>query len=301
MSDKPSTLLAYIDEAGARGLVRDLKSTRDSEIGLMCALVFESGTHERAIERFTPGFNAFHEAKPPNAKLHVTDAFAEGNEAWRPIAEKVREDFLSLFLIERPTIVYTARRCRLSRLAHEQQGRIPANKPIRRSTISINGENRPSDWRIEDDLIECLALLLDAYGETKTQNGSVAQVNLIFDEIDKAVVNRYEAMINRTKAISHSSERVQGWDSTARKTVTGAIETTIDADFPLDTRYLGGVRVVGKHHPLVLAADIATNHLYHHLSQLTDGAPLNAPTSLAGWRLEELVIGTREDASEDLL
>lgn len=300
MSDTPSTLLAYIDEAGERGLVRDLTPTRDSEFGLMCALVFEPGKHERAIKAFTPGFNAFRDAKPPHAKLHLTDAFAAGNEAWRPAAEKVREDFLSLFLIERPTIVYTARRCRLSRLAHEQQERISSNKPIRRSNISTNGENRPSDWRIEDDLIQCLALRLDDLAESKTQDGAVTEVNLLFDETNEAVAKRYEAMIDQTKAISHSNKNVHGWDRNAQKKVTGTVKFTIDADFRLDTRYLGGVHIAGKHHPLVLATDIAANHLHHHLSQLASDAPLNAPKSVAGWRLGELVTGTREHATEDL-
>lgn len=59
MADEPVILPAYVDEAGARGLVRELKPERDQAISLMCALVFEPGGHAKAIETFRPGFEAF--------------------------------------------------------------------------------------------------------------------------------------------------------------------------------------------------------------------------------------------------
>jgi hypothetical protein len=300
MSDTSGMLLrAYIDEAGPRCFARDLTPARDAEFGLICALVFEPGAHDRAIKAFTPGFEEFRDAKPPDAKLHITDAFAIGNEAWRPVAEKVREDFLSIILTERPMIVYAARRFKLSRLAHQQEARITAANTPLRSNVAIPGRNRPSDWRIEDDLIQSLALRLDAVVEQTTPVIPATQVDLLFDETDREVAKRYEASINRTKTIEHSTETVQGWDLTKQKKVSGTIEVTIDAGSPLNTTYLGDVHVVGKDHPLVLAADIAANHLYHHLSQLADDAPLNAATSVFGWRLEERVIALVNDASED--
>jgi hypothetical protein len=82
MTDEPVIFPAYVDEAGARGLLRELKSERDQEISLMCALVFEPGGHAKAIEIFRPGLEAFCQAMPPGAKLHITDAFKPGNEAW---------------------------------------------------------------------------------------------------------------------------------------------------------------------------------------------------------------------------
>jgi hypothetical protein len=70
MTAEPVIFPAYVDEAGARGLLRELKSERDQEISLMCALVFEPGGHAKAIEIFRPGFEAFCQAmpldRPPN-------------------------------------------------------------------------------------------------------------------------------------------------------------------------------------------------------------------------------------------
>jgi hypothetical protein len=78
------------------------------------------------------------------------------------------------------------------------------------------------------------------------------------------------------------------------------VEFEVSAPFRIDTQYLGGIHVVGKEHPLVLAADIVANHLAYHLGQLPPDAPLNTPASIAGWRLEGLVWGVSDDAPDDL-
>ncbi len=83
---------AYIDEADARGYVRDLKPERDHEIGILCALVFEPNEHENAIKAFTPAFEEFRDAMPIGAKLHITDAFKAGNEEWAKVATRTRSE-----------------------------------------------------------------------------------------------------------------------------------------------------------------------------------------------------------------
>jgi hypothetical protein len=96
-------------------------------------------------------------------------------------------------------------------------------------------------------------------------------------------------------------KKVSGWDPQNRERIQDAVEFEVrGAPFRIDTKYLGNVHVVGKDHPLVLAADIVSNHLYRHLGNLPSNAPLNAPTSIAGWRLEERVWRVSEGASEDL-
>ena len=96
MADGVVILPAYVDEAEARGLARDLTPERDHEFGLMCALLFEPNRHAKAVQDFTPPFEAFRSAMPAGAKLHIRDAFRPGNEAWKPVAETVREQYLQL-------------------------------------------------------------------------------------------------------------------------------------------------------------------------------------------------------------
>jgi hypothetical protein len=300
MADEPVILPAYVDEAGARGLVRELKPERDQAISLMCALVFEPGGHAKAIETFRPGFEAFCHAMPLGAKLHITDAFKPGNEAWDKVAAEVRKEYVAHVNTVRPMIVYSARRLRLARDGHARdQMLIAAAQAAKRSNIRIASANRPSDARVEDDLVMCLSLRLDAFAaDMASQVHDVAQIDLLFDETDMA--EHYEAIIQRTRAISKAVTKVSGWDPALSKRVQGTIELTATAPFRLDTKYIGGIHVIGKAHPLVLAADIVTNYLAHHLKQLPPNAPLNAPSSIAEWELEDRVWGVFDNATDDL-
>lgn len=299
MAKNTVILLAYVDEAGARGLVRDLTSERDRDFGLMCAVLFEPEGHAKAIQNFTPPFDAFRKAMPSGAKLHITDAFKPGNEAWRAVAETVREEYIQLIRSTRSMVIYAARRLRIERAKHELSENLQSEaKAARRSSVKLVGENRPSDVRIEDGLITSLALRLDAFAEDMAGQVDVKQVDLLFDEID--IAERYESIIQRTREVSESIATVKGWDSTQSTLVQGTISIQVNAPFRIDTKFIGGIHVVGKEHPLILAADIVTNHLAHHLKKLSDDAPLNAPPSIDGWVLQDRVWGVMDNANEDI-
>ena len=212
IADGTVILPAYLDEAEARGLARDLAPERDHEFGLMCALLFEPDGHAKAVQDFTPSFKSFRSAMPAGAKLHITDAFRPGNEPWKAVAETVREQYLHLIETTRPRVIYAARRLRLSREAHQRNATLQAQaKAARRSSVKIVGENRPSDARIEDELMISLALRLDAFAEDMAgQVHDVKQVDLLFDEID--IAERYEATIQRTREVSKNVTTVKGWE-----------------------------------------------------------------------------------------
>ncbi len=145
----------------------------------------------------------------------------------------------------------------------------------------------------------CLSLRLDAFaGDMASQVYDVKQVDLLFDEID--VAERYEALIQRTREISKTVTKVSGWDPAQSKRVEGSIQLAAEAPFRLDTQFIGGIHVIGKAHPLILAADIVTNYLAYHLTHLPSDAPLNAPSSIAGWVLKDRVWGVSDDATDDL-
>jgi hypothetical protein len=299
VSDEPVILRAYVDEAGARGLVRDLAPGRDEEFGLLCAVVFPPEDHDSCIAQFTPAFEAFRDAMPPGEKPHITDAFSPGNEAWGTVAEAVREEYLNLILTTRPLVIYSARRLKLERESHQRVDQLLNTARVaRRSQVKIVGENRPSDARVEDTLIECLALRLDAFADdVSRQLRVIKQVDLLFDEIDLA--RRYEAKIQRTREVSRNVRTVKGWVAAQSKRVEGSLEFSVNAAFRIDTKFIGGIHVVGKDHPLVFAADIVANHLAHQLGKLPPDAPLNAPSSVAGWVLESRVWGVMVNATDD--
>lgn len=198
-------------------------------------------------------------------------------------------------------VIYSARRVRLSRIAHESSQALKVKAQIAKiSPVKITGSNRPSDWRIEDDLIISLSLRLDAFADDMaSQVHNVKQVDLLFDEID--IAKRYETQIQRTREVSNSVTTVAGWDPVQGMPVEGAIEFQVDAPFRIDTKFVGKIQVMGKEHPLVLATDVVTNYLAHHLKKLPPDAPVNSPRSVTGWVLEEQVWGVSDNAMDDIL
>jgi hypothetical protein len=168
------------------------------------------------------------------------------------------------------------------------------------SSLRSGSQVRSGRVTIEDDLVICLSLRLDAFvANMASQIHTVQQVDLLFDQMD--VADRYEMLIQRTREISKAVTNVQGWDPAQKKRVKGSIEIAAKAPFRLDTQFIGNIEVFGKDHPLILAADLVANYLAHHLKKIPPYAPLNAPSSIAGWALEKLVWGVSDGATDDCL
>ena len=296
-ADPPATdTLAFIDESGARGYSRKLTPARDHELGLVCALLVPDPCVEEFRKAFRPGYQRFLDAMPDGAKLHITDAFASGIERWATAAHSVRAEFHGLIHRLEVPVIYEARRLAVERDAHElRENMVSRAKADRRSPVRI--PDLPSRATVEDQLVLGLALKLDAFCEDFGRQG----VDLMFDELDAKVAQRYDNAVNRTRNIGRSNRRVKGWDPRTESRVEGEISFQADAPFPLNTRFLGQLRVAGKRDPLILATDMVANSLYDHLAGLPAVAYLNRPQSIAGWELENRVYGARDDAIEDIL
>ena len=95
---------------------------------------------------------------------------------------------------------------------------------------------------------------------------------------------------------------IKAFDLNARKQVQGKITFTVpNPPFELDAKHLGALDILGKVDPLVFATDTVVNALNDHLSSLAPDQRLNAPSSIAGWVLEDRVYGVMDDALEDIL
>lgn len=295
----PADVVAYVDEAGEKGLSRRLSPGRDDGIGLFCSLAFPVDRLDEMRARFVPGHARFLAAMPKGAKPHITDAFRPGNEAWAAVACDVRDEFFALVRELMLPVIYEARRLRVDRASHERhQTWLDEIKAAQRSRIRVS--DRPSDRRVEGSLITGLALKLDCLCEDLGRK----RVDVLFDETDLADI--YQETMERLKALSVGREYTsKGYDPDAGKTVERKGKITLRVNggaFPLDAVHLGDVRVVGKSDPLVLATDITANALLHHLrTALPPTAYLNRPESIAGWVLEDRVYGAREDAIEDII
>lgn len=290
-------VLAYVDEAGAKGFSRKLTADRDDEIGLISAVLFPADRVDGFRELFRPGFDAFCAAAPEGEKHHFTDAFRPGNEAWAAVARTVRAEFEALILAETPPIVYDARRLRLQRAAHDAQIDLRAKAEAARTNTNVRVPKHPSQDRVESQLIDGLTLKLDALAI----DAAWSSLDLCFDEVDDTLADHYRARIDRLRSMSTSITKVKGWDLAAGASVTGSIQIDIDAGFDINVRRIGEISVAGKSDPLILVADMVANSLHRHLKDLPCDARLNAPSSIASWNLESRVYGVRDDALEDIL
>jgi hypothetical protein len=107
--------------------------------------------------------------------------------------------------------------------------------------------------------------------------------------------------VDQTRSISLSQKIVKAYDLNKRKPVQGSITMSVkNPPFELDVRRVGSLKVVGKDDPLTFAIDVIVNALNDHLSALNANEPLNAPSSIAGWALEDRVRGVADGMAEDL-
>jgi hypothetical protein len=287
----------YVDEADDGGYTRSLTAENEHKIAILASVSFSPDIHEEAKRRLEPIFSEFRDSAPAGAKLHITDAFASGNEQWALVAKSVRRRYIGVLLELDAKIIYAARRHAIARKLHELM-EAPKNFEKRKTSIRVPGAARASDDRVEDDLMIMLALRLDAYA----QDHDPRTIDLLFDETDKAMVDRYKAAIERTRNIGSGTTTIKGWDMDKKAPATSSV--TFGADSfkeELSSQYIESVSVAGKQDPLVFAADITANYLLHHLKNLEPDARLNAPASVAGWELEPCVWGVSETAIDDVI
>lgn len=201
-------VVAYIDEAGAKGFSRNLTPERDDEIGLICAVLYPADRVDEMREAYRAGFDAFCSAAPAGEKHHVTDAFKPGNEAWGNVARLVRGEFEEIIRLQTPPIVYDARRLSLQRDAHERLEAIIGKRRASEQKGTVRVSQRPSAERVESDLIDGLALKLDALASDM----SWREVALHFDDVDDALIKHYRERIDHLRELSSSVRLVKGWD-----------------------------------------------------------------------------------------
>ena len=291
-------IIAFVDEAGEKGYSRKLTEARDDGIGVLCSLSFPSERLDEMRARFEPGYHRFVGACPSNAKPHIADAFVAGRERWADIAKVVRKEFFDLVLELELPVIYEARRARVDRQSHEHRSEMTERaRAARRSSVRLT--KRPDSTRLEEQLIIGLLLKLDALGETC--GGRL--IDLCFDETDH--LDLYRKQADRVSTIGQPKRRtVKGWDEDKKAPVSADWTFHFQAtnvDFRLEAAHIGDLSIIGKSDPFILVADMVANHLWRHLTKLPPEAQLNAPSSVAGWCLEDRVWATMDDGIQEFV
>jgi hypothetical protein len=90
-------IIAYVDEAGKKGFIRNLTADRDPKVALFAALLFPGSRINELHAAFEPAFTRFkNEGGARLEKLHITEAYKPANEDLRPMAEEVRDEIVQL-------------------------------------------------------------------------------------------------------------------------------------------------------------------------------------------------------------
>lgn len=289
---------AWIDESAGKGLVRNLSTQSDSDIALVAALVVPV---ERAVtlrDILQDPFDRFAAAAPTGVKLHITDAFKAGNEAWREVAIVVRDDILNLLIDAEAPIVYAARRFALARVAHEASARHQAesSEKLAQTRPELDVKHRPSRDRVEVEALRDLVYLLDCFGKDHQ-----CQIELRSDSLDRAIADDYETTVRTARQATSSAYTAKAFNRATGQPEERSFRVDIEipgwSDDDINITHVQPIVTVETTVcPELLAIDIVASVLAYHLKSLPSGAELYGPAATATWRYANLVWGSNSDS-----
>jgi len=297
----PSTAHAYIDESGAKGLLRNLTLDRDDEIAVMAAIIIHDSIAAGIKQQLEIPHNLLKAQTPQQDKLHITDAFSSSNDKWIAAAITARAEIERILISNKIPIIYSARRLKLSRILFEMaQQMVDAAREFHKTTTpNIGISNHMSEDRVEGEVFTHLILKLDAYGK----DSNMAMIPHIDNTID-AIHQHYCEQLNESRNISQNTTTHQAFDILNKKKLTGTISLSVYHEDgrlakEFDTTHVINPIVESDVTPEILAADVVTNSIFSHLSGLVQ--PLNAPNSIANWNLSSLVTANVPNDNFDIL
>jgi hypothetical protein len=289
-------VIAFVDESGPRGRLRDLTPERDAEVSVLCALPIPAQHVEYAREAIRPAYDLFAAAAPPGAKLHIADAFKPENAAWGEVAHRVRADLFRFLVEAQFQVVYAARRLRIARQTYEGQEafrqKLRDDRAARGpSNMRIANANHANGEQVDDRLLEDLTLIMDTFMEIE----GLWRADYHFDEITDTAVDRFQGLIDRLRETGNRVHETRVRDLTRNETITRSARITMTSsshpDLRLNVQHVGEIRKVGKTDPLIFAVDVVTNSLWRHLDALGPTADLNDAGALVNWPLAQIVAG----------
>lgn len=287
-------VITFVDEAGPRGFLRDLKPASDAGVSVLCGLPIPARFVDGARTAIRPLYERFRDAAPPGAKIHITDAFKPGNEAWGAVARPVREELFAYLQEKQYRIVYSARRLRVARETYEMNTRFKedlreAKASRGPSNIVVPGANRPSDEQVDDRLLKDLTLVMDMFMEIE----ELKWADFNFDEITDTAADRFRKLIEELRHTGDSVHATEVRDLSKGQSFERSMrlktEITSHPGQRLNVEYVRGVTKVGKADPLIFAVDVVTNSLWRHLDALEPTADLNDAAALTKWPLAGIV------------
>lgn len=289
----------FVDEAGEGGYIRNLTKSRDNDIFLLAGIVFAPELKEYAHAALADVDDHLKSLLPDGAKAHITDLDFEGKT-------KINAQLFELFEVTNPGIFYSARRYKLAIAQFERDNEMLSKTRDVAKTSSVVPQHlhRPVGDRIEEWVFQALMTKVDvcAQVEFRKMLGYSSKVDIVFDQIDHGLEKEYATIIENLKQRDKRGITRKGFDRELGEPFEEQI--IVRSSDPLDgiegapalnAISLGSLRVAGKSHSGVLAADIVASELLRHLRQLPVEYDLNTKPALRGYRFERWAMDWTEN------
>jgi hypothetical protein len=253
--------------------------------------------HARLVnEALSVPFDIFRTATPAGKKLHITDAFASADGAWKAAAIRAR-DYVFLVLSDiSAAVIYGARRFSLAREAHERSESVStaAKEAMAESRPELSFYNRLSRERVEAEAYEQLMLLLDCFGKDLCMI-----IRPRCDRTDAAIANAYIEKLTALRTASLQSHVAKAFNKATRTVETKpfkiGIQMTGATEQDLNVTNIADLEVQDSVGPELFAVDVLANSLADHLRGLSADASLYGPKATHGWRGGGLVWGSNRE------
>lgn len=277
------TYFAFVDEAGAKGYIRDVPPGRDTEFAIMAALLVEQVHHRQLEAAFKSGYLRFAQAAGSET-LHFTAAFRDPNGPWAETAREVRREFFDLLLHYRIPIIYSVFRADSKRAEHQARlDLVQELVELKKSPIEI--KPAPDSSTLETDTFQDLLVKLGTFAEDQA-----AEIEVRLDETSPGLLKSFRRAGKDLETLGDLTITPKGYDREANRPVQGMTgRFTLSSTFPVPLLTIKTVTVASKSDPLVLVIDCIVNSLHHHLRKMSQDIDLEAKASLHGWELETLV------------
>lgn len=283
--------LAFTDEAGAKAYLRNLTEEDDPKIAVFVSVIIPAKHQAPFRALLQPGFDRFAGVKPPDAKLHISEAMAPEHREWGAVASEVRKEFFEICHACRPHIAVSRVRARWIR------ERRPAEIALLRAP-EIQNKGMPVQfpkWR-DDERLEGLAfqqLLLDLNAVGVHQQHRVAP---ILDHLDAALLDHYQELLLRYRHSSDRTVEATGFDTETGTRIPREVRQIVQAtgvdgsSIPLNLHHVADPSLAGEVTPELLLADMVANSAYRHLASLPADQNLELTSALDNWELRDWLL-----------
>lgn len=275
-----SKVFFFCDESGSKGYAAR-HETIPGEVGVFAGILVPHSS----LSNVQPVFDAIAQKYTPSTgKLHITELSAEKQEALRQdVYNAIRTSGLPCFWyaihvegLHQHHVTIQAISQQAS--AAQKAGRAGVQPRIK----SGSPREEPASMHVE--------LFAGLYGHVVAflleRGQSMVELEIRTDQVDTPIVKRFEEVAERLLSSDPEVAKSTGFDTVAKKVVTGSVTVTVKWPEELDLAAVVSsisINTVPDSDGLVLAADVLANSLnYLFLKRDTQSlyAPLNCPEAV---------------------